>query len=221
MRSSKKRRSRRLSEGEILPEDHDGILDVLANLVGVLVLVGSLTAVLAANSAIKIKTPLAKSTNKDFVLLQVGKAGVWDLQRAKDRMVDLDKQRIAGWKQCLNLSLYDMIYCVNEMRQWSAFQRVGQVQVEIAQDGAKITRMQSPTEQSEKMEMQGSWTRTKLKNASDNGKAIFLILEKEGFSNFRTIRTIAAEYGLELGWEPWKTGESVFFGSGGRTMTVQ
>lgn len=218
---SSKRSSRRLSEIGILPEDHDGILDVLANLVGVLVLVGSLTAVLAANSAMKIKTPMARNTSKEFVLLQVGKAGVWDLQRAKERMMALDQQRIAGWKQCLNLPLYDMIYCANAMTEWSAVERVGQVEVEVSGDGARITRLQIPTEQSEKMNKEGSWLRAALSNASVSGKAIFIILEKEGFSSFRTIRTIASEYNLQIGWEPWKTGEPVFFGSGGRTMKVQ
>lgn len=216
-----KRRSRGSSDVGIPPDDHDGILDVLANLVGVLVLVGSLTAVLAANSAMKIKTPMAKSTNKEFALLQVGRAGVWDLQSAKDRMIALDQQRLSGWKQCLDLSLYEMIYCVNGMREWTASERVGQVQVEVSGDGARITRLESPTEESEKMGEEESWIRSTLKNASVDGRAIFIILEKEGFSNFRTIRSIAAEYNLQIGWEPWTTGDPVFFGSGGRTMKVQ
>ena len=81
IKNKRRRRNPQINGG--VPVDHDGILDVLANLVGVLVLVGALTAILAANSAMKIKTPLARNTKKDFVMLQVGQLGVWDLQAAQ------------------------------------------------------------------------------------------------------------------------------------------
>lgn len=219
--TSARRRHRRATSIGILPGDHDGILDVLANLVGVLALVGALTAILAANSAVKIKTPLARDTKKEFLMLQVGGAGVWDIQSAKERMLSLDQQRVNGWRRCLNLSIYELIYCVNNMEAWSASEQVGQVRVSVSSDGASIARLTTPTEASKEMDKNGSWLRRKLKTASEEGKALFIILEKEGFANFRTVRSIAAENNLQLGWEPWKTGDPIFFGSGGRTMNVQ
>jgi hypothetical protein len=220
MTPSRRKRRRAASIG-LLPGDHDGILDVLANLVGVLALVGALTAILAANSAVKIKTPLARDTTKEFLILQVGKAGVWDLQSAKERMLALEQERISGWKDCLSYSIYEMIHCVNRMESWSATEQVGQVSVNITSEGASIARLAVPTEKGEDIDKDGSWLRQKMKSASKQGKAIFIILEKEGFANFRTVRSIAAEHNLQLGWEPWNTGDPIFFGSGGRTMNVQ
>lgn len=216
-----KKRLRILQNAASVPVDHDGILDVLANLVGVLVLVGALTAILAANSAMKIKTPLARNTKKDFVMLQVGQQGVWDLQAAQDRMFRLEKDRANGWKKCLNLSLYELIYCVDRMQSWAASESVGQVKVVVSNKDTYISRSSTPTESTKNMDKDGSWIRIKVKEAADKDKAIFIILEKEGFANFRVIRSIAAEHALQFGWEPWNTGESIHFGSGGRNMNVQ
>lgn len=216
-----KRRRRSLQNAGSVPADHDGILDVLANLVGVLVLVGALTAVLAANSAMKIKTPLARDTKKEFVMLQVGKLGIWDLQSAQDRMFRLEKERVNGWKRCLNLSIYELIACADSMQGWSASEAVGQVKVVVSNEDTYIARSSTPTESSSIMNNDGSWLRTKVKEAAKKNKALFVILEKEGFANFRTVRSIAAEHSLQLGWEPWNTGESIHFGGSGRNMNIQ
>jgi len=216
-----KKRLRTLHTAGSVPVEHDGILDVLANLVGVLVLVGALTAVLAANSAMKIKTPLARDTKKDFVMLQVGKLGVWDLQAAQERMFSLEKDRVNGWKRCLSLVMYELIYCAESMQGWAASETVGQVKVVVSNEDTYITRTLTPTEGASNMDKDGSWIRMKIKEAADKNKALFVILEKEGFANFRIVRSIAAEHGLQLGWEPWNTGESIHFGVGGRNMNVQ
>lgn len=217
----KKRRGRSLQNTGSVPADHDGILDVLANLVGVLVLVGALTAVLAANSAMKIKTPLARDTKKEFVMLQVGKSGIWDLQSAQDRMFRLEKDRVNGWKRCLDLSIYELIACADSMQGWAVSEAVGQVKVVVSNEDTYIARSSTPTESSSIMNNDGSWLRTKVIEAAKKNKALFVILEKEGFANFRIVRSIAAEHSLQLGWEPWNTGESIHFGSGGRNMNIQ
>lgn len=216
-----KRKRRNLQTAGSVPGDHDGILDVLANLVGVLVLVGALTAVLAANSAMKIKTPLARDTKKEFVMLQVGKLGVWDLQTAQDRMFGLEKERVDGWKRCLNLPIYELIDCADSMQGWAVSEAVGQVRVVVSNENTYISRSSTPTESASNMDRDGSWIRMMAKKAAANNKALFVILEKEGFANFRILRSIAAEHSLQLGWEPWNTGESIHFGSGGRSMNIQ
>lgn len=220
MRRSRHRK--RLSNlNRVLPADHDGILDILANLVGVLTLVGALTAVLAANSAIKIKTPLARDTKQEFTMLQIGKEGVWDLQTAKNRLFALNNQRIDGWKSCLTLSLFELVACAQRMESWSASETVGQVAIDVSSNGARMTRLPSPTERSNDLEKKDSWTRRKIEDAAKSKRAIFVILEKQGFENYRRVKSIAGENNVLVGWEPWQTGASVFFGSEGRSMNVQ
>ena len=80
----KRRRRKAAAVGGGLPPDQDGIMDVLANLVGVLTLVAALSAIVVVNASLKIRTPLAQETYKEFVVFQAGEAGIWDLQPARD-----------------------------------------------------------------------------------------------------------------------------------------
>jgi len=63
--------------------------------------------------------------------------------------------------------------------------------------------------------------RSRLSQAAKENKAIFVILEKEGFEAYRKIRSVAAENNLQIGWEPWGTGEPIVFRGSGRSMRVQ
>jgi hypothetical protein len=107
------------------------------------------------------------------------------------------------------------------MQGWAASESVGQVKVVVSNEDTYIARSSTPTESSSIMNSNGSWLRMKVKEAADKNKALFVILEKEGFANFRIVRSIAAEHGLQLGWEPWNTGESIHFGGSGRNMNIQ
>ena len=65
-------RRRRTKRGSAEPASEDtGLLDVLANLVGVLALFAAITSLLSASGDIKIHTPMNKTTNRQYVLLQV------------------------------------------------------------------------------------------------------------------------------------------------------
>lgn len=75
---------RKATAADGLPPEQDGILDVLANLVRVLTLVGALSATVAVNTSIRIRTPLAQKTDREFIMLQAGEDGIWDLQPARD-----------------------------------------------------------------------------------------------------------------------------------------
>ena len=88
------------------PGDHDGILDVLVSLVGVLTLVGAISAVVAANAAVKIKTQMSRTTNKDFVLVVVADEWIWNLQPAKDAIFESQKYRINQMRSCLSYDLF-------------------------------------------------------------------------------------------------------------------
>ena len=72
---------------------NDGLLDILSNVVGVMALVGSLTGVIAANSALNIQAPMSKESARSFHLVQVSANGLWDLQPAVNRMTELDRER--------------------------------------------------------------------------------------------------------------------------------
>ncbi|MYF19805.1 MAG: hypothetical protein F4218_04015 [Synechococcus sp. SB0677_bin_5] len=60
-----------------------------------------------------------------------------------------------------------------------------------------------------------------MSEAAKENKAIFFSSRKEGFEAYRKIRSVTAENNLQIGWESWRTGEPVSFGSNGRSMRVQ
>lgn len=213
-----------------LPPEQDGMLDVLANLVGVLTLVGALSATVAVNTSIRIRTPLAQETNKEFLMLQAGEDGIWDLQPARDRMWQLRSQQAAGYTACWNYYYSTLTYrgalrflldCVERMDRWSASEKVGSAFVSVNPHGSYIERLEEPTINMKDLEEDNILLRSHLSQASKENKAIFVILEKEGFETYRKIRSVAAENNLQIGWEPWGTGEPISFGSGGRSMRVQ
>lgn len=218
---------RKATNGGGLPPEQDGMLDVLANLVGVLTLVGALSATVAVNTSIRIRTPLAQETNNEFLMLQSGEDGIWDLQPARDRMWQLDNQMAAGYKACLNYSTstyrgaWRFLNCVERMDRWSTSEKVGSAFVSVNRYGSSIQRSEEPTISTRDLEEDDAYLRNLLSKAAKDNKAIFVILEKEGFESYRKIRSIAAENNLQVGWEPWETGEPISFGSGGRSMRVQ
>lgn len=217
----RKRCRRKAAAVGSLPPEQDGMLDVLANLVGVLILVGALSAIVAVNTSIRIRTPLAQETDKEFLMFQAGEAGIWDLQPARDRMWQLHSQMVAGYKACLNYSTFQFISCVQRMRRWSAREKIGSVFVGVDSYSSYIQRSEKPTETIKDLEENDSFLRNRLNKAAKENKAIFVILEKEGFQSYQKIRSVAAESNLQVGWEPWATGEPISFGSGGRSMRIQ
>ena len=64
-------RRRRTKRGSAEPASEDtGLLDVLANLVGVLALFAAITSLLSASGDIKIHTPMNKPSGRAYVLPQ-------------------------------------------------------------------------------------------------------------------------------------------------------
>ena len=215
----RRKRSSRATIGNA-PGDHDGILDVLANLVGVLTLVGALSAVVAANAAVKIKTPMSRSTNQDFVLVVAGEKGIWNLQPAKEALLGAQEQRIAQMRSCFGYGLYAMSACFDRARYQMYTAKVGGARYLLNDSETSLQRVGAPdvplnTEES------NSNMKQLVESTQKNNKAFFVLLEKEGFESFRALRSAASAAGVDLGWEPWTTNGSVHFGGGGRSMTVQ
>ena len=202
------------------PGDHDGILDVLANLVGILTLVGALSAVVAANAAVRIKTPMSRSTSRDFELLVAGQKGVWNLQPAKDAMLAANTQRIAEMRSCFGYGLYAMAACFNRAKSRLHSEQVGGAYYRLNDYESSLKRSSSPdiAISSPDAELRLAELVSSIKRRN---KVVFVLLEKEGFESFRTIRSAANSIDLDLGWEPWATHGVIYFGSGGRSLTIQ
>lgn len=197
------------------------MFDVFANLVGVLTIVGALTAVLATTSTVQIRTPLVKSSEKEFVLVQVNKSGIWNLQPARDRIADMSSKRLEELKRCIDNAVSGAIECSGLISSWQMNETIGEAVLTVSMDGASIQRLPVPTESSAQLRGDNSRTRRLLKNMAREKKALFVILESDGFVSYRAIRSLAKEYGVPIGWEPWKSGSPVSFGSGGRSFNIQ
>ena len=202
------------------PGDHDGILDVLANLIGVLTLVGALSAVVAANAAVRIKTPMSRNTDKDFVMLIAGREGIWNIQPAKDALMVENKRRISEMRSCLSYGLFGMSACFDNALNRVRSAQVGQARYTVSGDGAYLEKAGKPSISLKNIEIKEQLNKM-INQVARNDKAIFILLEKDGFQSFREIRTAAGEANIDLGWEPWDTDGPVYFGGGGRSMTVQ
>ena len=202
------------------PGDHDGILDVLANLVGVLTLVGALSAIVAANSAIRIRTPMSRSTTKDFVLLMVGQEGIWNLQPANDALDVANRSRIAQLKSCFGYGLYGALNCLERLSSRVYSQKVGQAKYVLSDDERSLERIGTPD-----IKINSPNADEQIRNLIDQArlkkKAVFILLEKEGFAGYRSLRAAAGNADVDIGWEPWKTASKVYFGGNGRSLTVQ
>ena len=214
------RRRRNTKEFGKPPGDHDGILDVLANLIGVLTLVGALSAVVAANAAIRIKTPMSRSTSKDFFMIIAGREGIWNIQPAKDALFEENKQRIREMQSCLSYGLYGMSACFDHAMNRVRTAQVGQARFTIDGNGIYLTKSKKPD-----IQLKSSDAKLKLESMvnliAESNRAVFILLEKGGFQSFRDIRNAAGDANIELGWEPWDTDSPVYFSGGGRSMTVQ
>ena len=61
-----------------------------------------------------------------------------------------------------------------------------------------------------------------MKELANKKTAVFVVLESDGFEIYRAIKRKAIEYKVPIGWEPWYTGDPIYFwGNSGRKMTVQ
>lgn len=254
-----KRRRRKAAAVGGLPPDQDGIMDVLANLVGVLTLVAALSAIVVVNASLRIRTPLAQETYKEFVVFQAGEAGIWDLQPARDLGNKLRRAVVASgvsWV-CLDYDYSNYFYsrrydinCIEKQtksinEEYSfARSQVKSALVDIIFDSdryfsynignfyensldlfksleVRTQRSGKPTYAIEDLEKDDGSLRRRLNQAAAENKAIFVLLEKEGFAAYQKIRSVAAANNLQVGWEPWGTGEPVFWVTEGRSMNVQ
>ena len=97
------RRSRRSNQNQLINLDssNDGILDVLANTVGILILIGVLGALAVANSVFDIYAPINRDAKKYVHLFHVSEAGIWNLDPAREALINIDKNKNLFKKNCM------------------------------------------------------------------------------------------------------------------------
>ena len=138
-------KNRRKRKGWVPEGSTDGLLDILSNVVGVMALVGSLTGVIAANSALNIQAPMSKKSTRSFHLVQVSANGLWDLQPAVKRMTELDRERGEEVRRCQQLLPAEQKLCNAQLDGWARNENIGEVSMEISHANGLIRAAGQPT----------------------------------------------------------------------------
>ena len=214
-------RRRKRSRVGGMADSSDGLLDVLSNVVGVMALVSSLTGVFAATSSLNIQAPMQKQAKRNFQMLQVSKAGIWDLQPAVDRMTSLDRERAAEVNRCDQLLAPERANCEKLLEGWTRDEQLGSIGMQLSHAKGSLKRNGPPTAPAEELGESG-WLDSTMARLAEQNKAVFVVLEKDGFEVYRAIKSKAIEYKVPIGWEPWYQDDPIYFwGNSGRAMTVQ
>lgn len=221
-----RRGSRQLSEPENIS---DGIVDILANLVGVLVLVGLLTAVNASNTGVRQKTPLVQKTNKEFLLLEVHDNEIFDADLAQENAARLKRKQAAELKRCTvgirretvnPLQVQNTLNCIQAVEEAPFYDFAGSYEISLVKGSLFARRSGRPALTARDLETPGNWLEGRLAKLNPKRDALFILLDNQSFSTYRKIRAIAQTRGFEIGWEPW-SGDRIYFSSDGRTMSIQ
>ena len=214
-------RRRAKSGASEMADNSDGLLDLLCNVVGVLVLVSSLAGVFAATSAVNIQAPMRTETKKQFRILQATNEGIWDLQPAIDRMALLDRERVEKVRECENLLPPESTICDQGLNNWQKEEQINGVKMTINHEKGQVLRSEEPTISADNVELK-SWLDNLMKKLSAEDKAVFIVLESSGFKMYREIKRSALKNKVPIGWEPWYEGDPInFWGNSGRSMSIQ
>jgi hypothetical protein len=215
-------RRRRRSNAQELGDNSDGLMDILSNVVGVMALIGSLTGIFATSSALNIQAPMQQKSSRNFVLLQAAKEGVWDLQPAVDRMVKLDRQRASEVNRCAQLLPPEQQACDRDLDGWKRQEQVGPIGMSVSHANGLITRNGPPTVLATDLNKKEGWLDQTMQRLSKEKKAVFVVLENDGFEAYRAIKNKALQYKVPIGWEPWYKEDPIYFwGNSGRNLTIQ
>ena len=205
-----------------MADSSDGLMDVLSNVVGVMALVGSLTGVFAATSSLNIQAPMQKNVDRNFWMLQAAQEGIWDLQPAVDRMTEQDRERAREVNRCENLLNPERDSCMQELDDWTREEQIGSIGMELSHEKGILKRNGPPTALADELRLSDGWLDSTMKRLAKEKKAVFVVLENDGFEVYRAIKSKAIEYKVPIGWEPWYKDDPIYFwGNSGRAMTVQ
>ena len=216
-----RRRSRR-GGGGVTSDSSDGLMDILSNVVGVMALIGSMTGIFATSSALNIQAPMQQKSSRNFVLLQAAKEGLWDLQPAVEQMVKLDRERAGEVNRCEQLLPPEKEACDRELDGWKREAQVGPIGMSVSHANGLIRRNGPPTVLAADLKKKEGWLDQTMQRLAKEKKAVFVVLENDGFEAYRAIKNKALEYKVPIGWEPWYKDDPIYFwGNSGRNLTVQ
>jgi hypothetical protein len=217
--SRRRRRKRAGVQSSFGDDDQAGILDVLANLVGVLTLVGALSAIIAGQSSLRLRTPMTRNSDQPFMLLQVGAAGIWNLEPARSLLLAAQQARYDASLACLTNPDRSIAACRQQADRYRKQTDIGSATLTTTALNLSLQRHQRPDLPLERLQ-QTDELATMIHQAREQGKSLFVLLEPGGFETYRLIRKRALQAGVNVGWEPWDMGKPVIFGKG-RQMSTQ
>lgn len=202
--------------------DDTGLMDTLTNVVGVLALITSLTAIFATSATLNIQAPMAQKSKQAYHLLQASGDGIWDLQPAVTAMASADRQRVAEVRRCQALPGPQSEVCDQELDGWSRAGQLGPIRYAVDHRQGLIERNGPPTVSKAELKQPKGWLDSTMARLAKQRQVVFVVLESDGFETYRAIKAKAQEHGVRLGWEPWYTGDPIYFwGNAGRSLTVQ
>lgn len=209
-------------QGQRLMSDDIGLLDTLTNVVGVLALITSLMSVFAAAGSLNIQAPMTRKSQQEYFLLQANAKGIWSLQPAVNKMVQIDRDRSAAVKRCTSLQGVAEQQCNAALDSWSRQQQVGPILVRVSHTQGSLQRVGPPTVAAADLKAGSDWLDSTMATMARNKQSVFVVVESDGFSMYRAIKAKAQQHGVRLGWEPWYADKSVnFWSTAGRSLTVQ
>lgn len=215
----RRRRSKRVSAQA---DSTDGLMDILSNVVGVMALVGSLTGVFAATSSLNILAPMQTKSDRNFWTIQASQDGIWNLQPAIDRMTILDRERVSEVLLCDQLLQPERVTCEKNLDNWAREEQLGSISMSLSHVSGSLQRTGPPVVTSADLSKSDGWLDQTMKRLARENKAIFVVLENDGFEMYRAIKSKAIQYKVPIGWEPWYKGDPIYFwGNSGRSMMVQ
>jgi hypothetical protein len=215
----RRRRSKRVSSQS---DSTDGLMDILSNVVGVMALVGSLTGVFAATSSLNILAPMQTKSDRNFWTIQASQDGIWNLQPAIDLMTVLDRERVSEVILCDQLLQPERVTCEKNLDNWAREEQLGSISMSLSHASGSIQRTGPPVVTAADLSKSDGWLDQTMKRLAREKKAIFVVLENDGFELYRAIKSKAIQYKVPIGWEPWYEGDPIYFwGNSGRSMMVQ
>jgi hypothetical protein len=85
-----------------------------------------------------------------------------------------------------------------------------------------IQKQGAPTVALGDIKKPGGWIDKTFELLAKDRQAVFVVLEADGFENYRAIKAKAQAHGLKMGWEPWYSNDPIYFwGNAGRSLTIQ
>lgn len=215
-------RRRRRHQGLGSRSDDTSLLDILSNVLGVLVLIMALTSIFAAAGSLNIQAPMTRKSQQGFHLLQASGAGIWDLDPALQRMLILDRQRVNAVERCNQQTGSSQQQCRSSLDRWNRDQQIGSVNLRLDHREGSLQRVGPPTVSTTDLQLSPDWLDQLMASLARQRRSVFVVLESDGFSTYRSIKAAAQRHGVRLGWEPWQSDQPIYFWSNsGRTLTVQ